>query len=82
MNPTQKQLNTFRDAFYLGDAFLDIGPVETEDGLYTVSLQDDFGNAVADSLDFDNEATARSFIDYLIINAQTIQAIQSCEFVL
>lgn len=80
MNPTPEQLDIFRDAFYLGDAFLDIGPVETEDGRYTVSLQDDFGNAVADSLDFDNEDTARRYIDWLVSNAHEIQAIQARTF--
>jgi hypothetical protein len=82
MNPTQEQLNTLRDAFYSGDAFLDIAPVDTEDGDYTVSLHDDFGNEVTDSLTFSDEATARRFIDWLIDNAHTIQVIQSREFVL
>lgn len=80
MNPTPQQLNRFALQFY--DAgFLDIEPVSLDDGRFWVSLHDDMGNEI-DELTFDDEATARRYIDWLVTNSQELRAIEGRTFAL
>jgi len=81
MNPTQEQLTQFQEQYYPGGAFLDIAPNLLDDRSWLVGLHDDNGNEI-DSVTFDDEATARRYIDWLVDNSVEIDAIQSREFVL
>lgn len=78
MNPTPEQIERFSAQFY-DSGFLDIEPISLDDGRFWVALHDDCGNEI-DELTFDDEDTARRFIDWLIVNATQIRAIERQTF--
>ena len=78
MNPTSQELENFASVFYGNDSFLDIFPSPSND-VFLVALNDDNGTLI-DELEFDNENTARRYIDWLVDNAHEVQAIYSRTF--
>jgi hypothetical protein len=80
MNPCTTELETFAATFYGNDAFLDIYPSQSND-VFLVALNDDNGTLI-DELEFDNEDTARRYIDWLVDNAHEVQAIYARTFTL